>query len=496
MPRFADFPPLIIAMAISGLAMFVPATIALYSDSNTEARSFLYFGLIIILISVFGAIATRNRNKTRTLASNLGGIVLSFILLPAFLAAPMFELVPGMTILDAYVELVSCLTTTGFAVHAPVEDYSLPMQFWRAEVAWLGGLLVWITVITLLLPLGLGGTGTGSAHGWLPSGFRTSHGRATSLGSGILIVTPAYAGLTSILWLLLIIVDLPPFTAAMLAMSTISTSGIMPGGIEVTRSVSMTQELVVFVFLFLALSKIYLVGRRESPGIGSIARDMELRLALLLVSLACMLILIFNWQELVRGYNTDDLNLLARSIWGIVFTLVSFLSTSGVPSIDWPATEGLGFAEFTLVLLTIIGGGVATTAGGIKLLRVYLLFRSSSNAVNVMLYPSMVVSRGIRQDRSMPARSGEAWIFIILFLFTLAAVQLMLAATGLEFSTAFVLAVSSLSTTGPLLDTVLGSENALVAMSSATKSIVCLAMIIGRVELVVIIYLVGHFLLR
>ena len=499
MPRLAEYPLLVITMFVSGLAMFVPATLALNLNLHTESRSFFYIGLIVILLSVFAAIATRKRASAYTSVGQLLGIMLTFIILPIIHAAPVYEITPGMSMLDAYVEFISCITTTGIQVHAWPGDYSGPVQFWRAEVAWLGGLLFWIAAISVFRPLGLGslGEGLGTPKTGTPSGLR-NRGRFTPdlIQKGVMLAVPLYLSATTILWCLLILVGIKPFEAAMLAMSTLSTSGIVPQGPHISIQTTLAAELAMFVFLFLALTKMFLTGRRREMVPRAVLHDTELGLVFILVPCALFLIIAFDWHVLVRGYNTGDLDLMLRSIWGILFTSVSFLTTSGMTSMHWPATGGLGFPEFVLMLLALIGGGAATTAGGIKLLRVYLIYRSCRKEVERMLYPSMVLKQGMRLDRSIPASAGEAWIFIILFLFTLAAVQLMLTMTGLDFSTSFVLAITALSTTGPLADTVLGVQNMLVTVPPAAKLVTGFAMVIGRVELVVFVYLAGQILLR
>jgi trk system potassium uptake protein TrkH len=88
----------------------------------------------------------------------------------------------------------------------------------------------------------------------------------------------------------------------------------------------------------------------------------------------------------------NDVRSAARAVWGALFTITSFLTTTGFESADWTATRnwsGLGTPGLMLVGLSLIGGGVATTAGGIKLLRVYALWKHGQREIERLVHPSL-----------------------------------------------------------------------------------------------------------
>ncbi|MCY4259429.1 MAG: hypothetical protein OXC91_04105 [Rhodobacteraceae bacterium] len=465
----------------TGLGMFVPAILASRDDLHAMARMFFYIGILTLILTVFIAIATRHQTRHQSSLGHLFSLVCAFLLLPAVQAAPAARLLPDLSLLDAYLDFIACFTTTGIALHADPATYAVPLQFWRAEVAWLGGLLVWIAALAMLSPFNTTRTA--------PTAPKVKTSDSGPLRKALQVAVPIYTGTTAILWLFLIILGNAPLAAAMLAMATLATSGItLPGTTPAPFS-----EAGMLLFLALAYSRVWLTARRRALSPQHLVRDPELKLTVLLLAVALAAILSHDWQTLVKGYNTGQLTPLLDTVWGILFTTASHLATAGMTSAHWPDTTGLGLNELVLILLTIIGGGAATTAGGIKLLRVTLLYQSCHAEVDRMLYPSLVVPSTMQADSTLPVRIREAWLFILLFLFAVAMLQLIMTALGVDFTTAFVLVVSALSTNGPLVETVLGINDLLSTLSPAVKITYAAGMITGRIELILIVYLIGQF---
>ncbi|NNK78790.1 MAG: TrkH family potassium uptake protein, partial [Litoreibacter sp.] len=177
-----------------------------------------------------------------------------------------------------------------------------------------------------------------------------------------------------------------------------------------------------------------------------------------------------------------------------VFTVLSFLTTTGFISGGWAEARswsGLPTPGLILAGLAIFGGGVATTAGGVKLLRVYALYKHGVREMGRLVHPNSIGSEG-RLGREV-RREGAfvAWIFFMLFALTIAVVMLMLAATGLSFEEAMVFAVASFSTTGPLAEVVLDGSLSYVTLSPMAKLVLSAAMVLGRLETLAIIALLN-----
>jgi trk system potassium uptake protein TrkH len=132
---------------------------------------------------------------------------------------------------------------------------------------------------------------------------------------------------------------------------------------------------------------------------------------------------------------------------------------------------------------------VATTAGGLKLLRVYALYKHGTREMEKLIHPHSVAGAGFLGRRIRREGAYIAWIFFMLFLMSLAAVMLALAAAGLDFEQAMILSVAALTTTGPLAAAAGGGVISYIALGDAAKLILAAAMILGRIETLVLIAL-------
>ena len=128
-------------------------------------------------------------------------------------------------------------------------------------------------------------------------------------------------------------------------------------------------------------------------------------------------------RRLRRG---DQGNSASRSaaLWGGLFTALSFLTTTGFVSADWDAAQGwsgLPTPGLILMGLAMFGGGVATTAGGVKLLRVYALYKHGRREMRAAGPPAAPIGGG-RSSRRRIRREGAfiAWIFFMLFALSIA----------------------------------------------------------------------------
>ena len=178
---------------------------------------------------------------------------------------------------------------------------------------------------------------------------------------------------------------------------------------------------------------------------------------------------------------------------------MSFLTTTGFESVSWQAARnwsGLDTPGMILMGLAMMGGGVATTAGGVKLLRVYALYLNGRREMDRLSHPSSV-GRATGHGRRIRRKGAfVAWVFFMLFALTLALTSAVLAALGVEFENAIVLAVAALSTTGPLVTAAVDTPIALVELSAVGKLVFTAAMVLGRLELLAIIALINPVLWR
>ncbi|AGI72028.1 Trk potassium transport system integral membrane component TrkH [Octadecabacter arcticus 238] len=498
MSNLSQRPFFVLLMGIGALAMVVPAIHALSIENHAVARSFFYSALLFLLLTLFIGLATANYKSTLA-RGYLVSLLAAFLVLPLMLAVPMYEAVPRMSFLEAWFESVSSITTTGATLYDSPRELPRSVHLWRALMGWLGGLLIWVSAISILAPLNIGGFEVRATRGGSASEKTFEQiGRVTDPSERLVRygskLIPLYVALTGLLWLSLTVSGEVTFVALCHAMSVMATSGISPVGGLIYSPAGFLGEFIIVLFFVFALSRVAFSRGVSGQEVSPLYKDNEFRLALTLIGVLVAVLFLRHGVVAFEDGTNNDLGNAARALWGAFFTITSFLTTTGFESADWTATRnwsGLGTPGLMLVGLSLIGGGVATTAGGIKLLRVYALWKHGQREVERLVHPSSVGGAGAvaRQIRRQGAQI--AWIFFMLFTISIAAVMVLLALTGVQFETAMVLSVAALSTTGPLAAIAAESPISYAGIPDSAKIILAFAMVLGRLEALAIIALLN-----
>ena len=495
--RITSLPFFVLLMGVSGLAMMGPAIHALGNNEFHIARTFFYGAILTLILCSLIAMSTWDRPPRRIARSHFITLVFSFALLPVLLAIPFHEAHGRTTFFDAWFEMVSDFTTTGSTLYDSPWRVNASLHLWRSIVGWLGGLFVWITAIAILAPMNLGGfevRSAGNRSRIIQSFVQIARVADTSerLSRYAAKFTPIYAGLTFLLWLGLMLAGDTPFVALCHAMATLSTSGISPvGGLYWAES-GIWGEILIFGFMFFAVSRLTFSQDTVDQEKGKIWRDPELQMALILIILVPTVLYLRHFAGVVEGETATGMMDGMRALWGGLFTTLSFLTTTGFESKAWGAVtdwSNLSTPGLMLVGLSLIGGGIATTAGGVKLLRVYALFRHSERELEKLVHPSSVGGSGQEARRIRRQGAQISWVFFMLFALSIIAVIVALSLTGVQFENAMVLSVAVLSNTGPLVETAAEAPISISGVPPMAKTILAVGMIVGRLEALAIIAL-------
>ena len=278
-----------------------------------------------------------------------------------------------------------------------------------------------------------------------------------------------------------------------------STSGI-PGPEKFgSDGAGFLGEFIMAIFLLLALSHNIFFSLNKRESFKKLISDKEIRLGLftvvfvtIVLSLKCMSLI--SPELNLDGSIVNGLKL----VWGNFFTSFSFMTTTGYISSYWVGPSStLDMPHITIVLLglCLFGGGLATTAGGIKLLRIAILFSAFSNETGKLLNPSSMAGTNINLKR-LEISVFMAWVFFMLFIVSLASVTIILGMLGLLFEDAIVLAVACLTTTGPIIEAVGINSSLISELSNFSKLILVVSMVLGRLEILVALSVVTSALRR
>jgi len=503
---FARLPLLVVLAGIAAVAMYVPAAHALALREHAVARAFFYWGTLLLVVVAMVALASRGhrpRDGGRGAVIALAG---SFALLPPMLALPFHEAVGDTTFARAWFEMVSSLTTTGATLYDAPGRLPLPVQLWRGIVGWMGGAWALVAAFAILAPLALGGfevAGSGPATRAvvLPGegGGGGGGGGRSRLARVAVAVLPVYAGATGALWVALLIAGDAPTAGLMRAMATLATSGIVAEGAP-AGGAGRVGEMLVAVFLLLALSRNLWPLRLGGIGRQPVLRDPELRLAAAIVVAVPLLLFVRHFIGALADPLPDaGLGHALRALWGGLFTVLSFLATDGHVSADWAGARlwsGFEAPGLILVGLALVGGGVATTAGGVKLLRVLVLGSHTLRETARLVHPSSLGRSGAVTRRLRREGAFAAWIALMLYAATISAALTALGLAGVGFEAGLVYTLAALTTTGPLVEVAAVAPLSFGDLGGPARAVLAVVMVLGRLEALALVALVAPDLWR
>lgn len=521
----SHLPLMVILAGVGALAMLVPAAYAAALDQDELARIFAMSSAVSLVLIVVTAIATSAApagDTTRTMLLTMLG---TMVVLPAMLAVPIMIALPDTGLFNAWWEMVSCLTTTGASLYS-AEALPAPLHLWRALVGWMGGLFMLVAAISIMAPLRIGGFEIMSSpyqdRSRPGQGYaaHTSHAEPLAGATDPVMrvlragrdVVPVYAGLTLGLWMLLLMLGDTGLMALSRAMGTLSTSGIAIQSGHEGQASGIPGEIAIFVFLIPALSRRFWPGGGELLASESWRSDPELRLAAAVVlSVAAILFGRHFIGALEISYGNNGQGIMARidsaasAAWGGLFNGLSYLTTTGWNSVEWQGARhwsGLTAPGLILAGLAMMGGGVATAAGGVKLLRVYALAAHSERELEKLIHPHSIGGGG-RMLRRLRAEGGFlSFVFFMLFALSIAVFVALISLQAIQFESATILSIAALTNTGqlasaiPLTPSFEGSAGFAGApwagwagLPDLTKAVLAGAMIVGRIETLAILAL-------
>ena len=458
------------ALCILSLTMIMPIFVALAYSEFYSAKAFVLSAAITGFASGLLIISSRSdKQKASTKRENIVSAVVFWLVVPIFAALPLLFTGSTEGILNSYFESVSGLTTTGATVISSLETVDHASLFWRAILQWLGGISVVVLVVIHLAHLGVGGMQL------YPSSLL--HGEQDPLldrlkDTGVVVVS-IYAILALVCCILLIFSGLSPFDSITHALTAVSTGGFSTHNNSVSAFNNFTAEIILIVFMILGatnISLLWLVLRRQEFDV--IKKDPELTKFIVVILIISAIIGI----SLMALSEIDKLTAFRVGL----FSTVSAITTTGFYSgqnISWPL-----FVPMLLLVLMFSGGCTGSATGGLKTMRVMLLFRLAQREILRLAHPHGV--EGIRYSGlSVDKEAMRAiWAFFVVLILAFGFVTISLALTGMDFRDSVFSAAGALSNTVPATVYLQDSFVSYEGVAIGTKIILCIGMIIGRLE--------------
>ena len=459
------------------IVLMIPACLISVVDGETAAvKGFLLTFVLMAVIAGVLLLLTHNAVKGRFYARD--GLVttgLTWIIMSALGCLPFVFAGAIPSFIDAMFEMVSGFTTTGSSILKNVEAVPRGLLWWRSFSHWAGGMgvLVFLMAIVRL--------------GKKNQGFTLHIMRAESPGPAVGKMVPRlkdtaailywlYIGLTALNVFFLLIGGMPVFDAFCTAFGTAGTGGF---GIKNDSMASYSPYLqnvtTVFMLLFSCNFSVYylMVTKRLKDAF----EDEEFRLFWSIVGISIVLM----WIAALPNYTN-----IWTALKDAAFTVATIISTTGFATTDF--NKWVPFAHALIIFLMFCGACAGSTGGGIKHVRLLVLWRTLRRNIHKSLHPSEVRSimyNGRPVDEQIVDNISA---YLIVYVLIVIVSVLIVSIDGFSFETNFSAVMATFNNIGPGLGSVGPSSN-FSAYSNLSKIVMTLDMLAGRLEIYPILVL-------
>ena len=457
--------------AFLGATMLIPLAVDLY-HGNDHWRSFGTSALIAWGTGVLLALSCANGVRARLTVQQ------TFLLATAvWVALPLFGAVPfiiGATearVVDAVFEAMSGMTTTGATVFAKLEDLPEGLLLWRSMLQWFGGVGIIVVAMVFLPELRVGGMQIFRSEAFDTGGKVLP--RAAEIAARISAI---YVGLTIACHVAYVMVGMDNFEAANHALTTLSTGGFSTSDASF-GAFQGVPEYVASVFMVLASLPFVRYVQVASGSAKPLFRDTQVRAFLWIIA---VLVAVITAYRIIA--NDDHAEHAFREA---VFNVTSIITGTGYASVDYQL-----WGAFPVVLfffIGLIGGCAGSTCCSVKIFRYQLMVAAVRAQIRRIHSPNGIFTP--RYDgRPVTAEVlNSVTSFFGVFVVTLGLIAIALGLTGLDFVTALSGAATAIANIGPGLGDIIGPAGNFAALNDAAKWILAFAMLLGRLELLVVL---------
>ncbi len=468
--HLVSYMTLVIGVAIIGCA----GVSFYYNEPLAIQMSLIYSGLIAMgCAGIVGFLTRGDINLSRR--DGFGIVTFGWLSATLFGSLPyvLSGVIPHPV--SAIFETMSGFTTTGASVLSDLESVPKGIHFWRALTHWFGGMGVLVLCVAILPFLGVGGMQIYRAEMPGPSKDRLTP-RITTTAK---LLWGVYALLTLIEALLLKFVGgMGWFDSLCHTFGTMATGGFSTRSASVGAFDSAVVDSIIIVFMFLAGINFSLHYHALTGKPGRYFRDPEFRFYFIFLLCASLFITFNIWFD---GYAA-----LSRCFRDALFTATSVMTTTGFGTADfdqWPNASRL-----LLVVMMFIGGCAGSTGGGMKVVRVFIMFKKMVRELKLFMRPSAVIQMklGGKPVEQEIISHIAAFFAIFVLIFALGSFTMTFFTPDLE--TAATSVIATLGNIGPGLNAVGVTQN-YAAISPLGQGILTVFMLLGRLELYTVLIL-------
>ena len=455
---FAQVPPLIVDL--------------IYSEG--EYLSFVYSFALTVLGGLILWWPFKEVKKDFRLREGVLIVVCFWIVLSLFGTLPFLitDSISSLSFSEAFFESMSGLTTTGATVLNQLDELPKSILFYRQQLQWLGGMGIIVLAVAVLPLLGVGGMELYHAES---SGIAKDR-LTPKLRNTAIALWKIYLSLTVLCAVGYFLSGMSIFDAVSHSFSTVAIGGFSTHDGSIGYFNSATIEIIAMIFMFLAginFSLHFVAWNNRS--LVDYIKDSEFKTYAMV--LICSSIIVITALSLNGQYESAN-----ETVRHSLFQTISIATTTGFTSQNyssWPAA-----IPVFLIMMSFIGACVGSTGGGIKVVRILVMFRLGMKEIHKFIRPNAQVSVKLNKSSINEKALVSVLGFFSLYAISFFLILMLLMFAGLDQVTAYSATAATMNNLGPGLGDVAQNYS---SVGEVAKWILSFSMLIGRLEVLTII---------
>ena len=461
-----------ILQIILGLFMLIPLIIQIiYKEVDS---GFISASIVCIIFGILFYLSNLDHEKKLNLPQAFLLTALSWLTIAIFGSLPFIFSNIELGLTDAFFESMSGITTTGSTIIKDLDNSPKGILIWRALLQWLGGIGIIVMAITLMPIMNVGGMQL----------FKISSNDTTEkvmpktkeISVRLIVV---YSTLTLACALIYKLFGMNIFDSITHSMTTIATGGFSNYNESIGYFNNSYIEFSSIVFILLGSIPFIAYIKFLNGDKNIFFTDIQIKGFIKIIIFSVIILIFYLFFE---NKIFSEVRVLS-----IVFNVVSILTGTGYVTENFSLWGN--FSSIFFLILMFIGGCAGSTACGIKIFRIQILYLFILNQLKKIIYPRGIFvvkyDKSNINEKSLSSVISFIYLYIIIFFIITALLSL----SGLNFITSISAAATAISNVGPGLGDLIGPNGNFSALTDFSKWILSFAMILGRLELFAILIL-------
>ncbi|HTF84898.1 MAG TPA: TrkH family potassium uptake protein [Cellvibrio sp.] len=462
-----------VLLTLFSLTLLVPIAISLWFDDHNYMTFLLAFAITFAAGIGLWLPARTSKADLRTrdgflITALFWSVLSTFGALPLILSDGL-----SLSFTDAMFEAVSGLTTTGATVISGLDQLPPSILYYRHQLQWFGGIGIIVIAVAILPMLGIGGMQLYRAEAPGPVKDNKLTPRITETAKALFLM---YLVLTLTCGIAYWLAGMTWFEALCHAFSTVANGGFSTHDDSIRYFDSSAILLICSVFMLISGANFalhFFVWREKS--LHYYFADAEFRFYFGWIVVGTLVTV--SYLYFTHTYDAKDSFVIG------FFNLASTLSTAGFAAdfVAWPS-----FLPFALFILAFLGGCASSTGGGMKMIRVLLLYKQGIREIHRLIFPNAVIPIKVGRINVSDRVVEAVWGFFAMYVVMYILMFLLLLMSGLDLVTSFSAVGACITNLGPGMGEVASNYS---SINAPAKWVLCFAMLLGRLEVFTLLVL-------